>query len=132
MTSQSSTNQEPITALINRCQTELGKSDEEVAQEVGFDRVATFIMIKTGTIKLPVQRVALLASALSVDPAQLLRLLLAEAMPDVLAAIDSLLCPTALTANELKLVQTFRHLANGKDITPVVVDGNAIVALMVA
>lgn len=132
MTSQSSTNQEPITALINRCQTELGKSDEEVAQEVGFDRVATFIMIKTGTIKLPVQKVALLASALSIEPAHLLRQLLAEAMPDVLAAVDSLLCPMSLTQNEVKLIQTFRHLANGKDVTPVVVDGNAVVALMVA
>jgi hypothetical protein len=132
MTSQSNTAHESITTLIIRHQAELGKTDEQVAQEVGFDRVTTFVMIKQGTIKLPVQKVAQFASALSIEPANLLRQLLAEAMPEVLAAVDSMLCPMSLTANEVKLIQTFRHLTNGKDVTPVVVDGNAVVALMVA
>lgn len=132
MTSQLNIAHESITALILRRQDELGKTDEQVAQEVGFDRVTTFVMIKQGTIKLPVQKVAQFASALSIEPANLLRQLLAEVMPDVLAAVDSMLCPVSLTANEVKLIQTFRHLTNGKDVTPVVVEGNAVVALMVA
>jgi hypothetical protein len=132
MTSQLNTALESITTLIIRRQAELGKTDEQVAQEVGFDRLTTFVMIKQGTIKLPVQKIAQFASALSIEPAHLLRQLLAEAMPGVLAAVDSMLCPMSLTANEVKLIQTFRHLTNGKDVTPVVVDGNAVVALMVA
>src|SRR5471030_1981767 len=101
MTSQLNTAHESITTLIIRRQAELGKTDEQVAQEVGFDRVTTFAMIKQGTIKLPVQEVAQFASALSIEPANLLRQLLAEAMPDVLAAVDSMLCPMSLTANEV-------------------------------
>jgi hypothetical protein len=132
MTSQLNTAHESITTLIVRRQTELGKTDEQVAQAVGFDLVTTFVMIKQGTIKLPVQKIAQFASALSIEPANLLRQLLAEAMPEVLAAVDSMLCTMSLTANEVKLIQTFRHLTNGKDVTPVVVDGNAVVALMVA
>lgn len=132
MTANFKNTSESIVDLIARRQVELGKTDEQVARELSFDRVITFTMIKQGTVKLPVQKVAPLAYALSIEPAHLLRQLLAEAMPEVLAAVESILCPMSLTQNEVKLIQTFRHLANGKDVTPVVVDGNAIVALMVA
>jgi hypothetical protein len=53
-------------------------------------------------------------------------------MPDVLAAVESILSPMSLTQNEVKLVQTFRDLCVGNDVSPVVVEGTAIVALMVA
>jgi hypothetical protein len=123
---------ESIIELIARRQSELGKTDEQIAQELGFDRITTFTLIKQGAVKLPVQKVAPLASALSIEPDHLLRQLLTESMPDVLAAVDELLCPMSLTPNERKLIQTFRHLTKGKDVDPVVVKGNAIVALMVA
>jgi hypothetical protein len=132
MTADFNNTSESIIDLIARRQVELSKTDEQVARELSFDRVTVFTMIKQGTVKLPVQKVEALASALSIEPTHLLRQLLAEEMPDVLAAVDSLLCPMPLTQNEVKLIQTFRHLANGKDVTPVVVDGNAVVALIVA
>jgi hypothetical protein len=132
MTADFRNTSESIVELIARRQVELGKTDEQVARELSFDRVTAFTMIKQGTMKLPVQKVAPLASALSIEPAHLLRQLLAEAMPEVLEAVDTMFCPMSLTPNEVKLIQTFRDLANGKDVTPVVVDGNAVVALMVA
>lgn len=93
MSADINTKHESITALIARRQVELGKSDEQIAQEIGLDRVAAFSMIKRGELKLPVQKVAALASALSIEPARLLRQLLAEAMPEVLEAVDALLMP---------------------------------------
>ena len=132
MKADTNTINESIADLIARRQVELGKTDVEIAHELGFDRVTAFKMIKQGKTKLPVQKVAMLASALSIEPAGLLRQLLAEAMPDVLDAIDALLIPTSLTANEIKLVHTFRQLCKGHDVCPVIVEGNAIVALMVA
>lgn len=121
-----------IVDLINRRQLELGKSDEQIAQEAGFERAKTYTMIKHGHAKLPVQKVVTLATVLSIEPASLLRQLLAEAMPEVLSAVDSLLNPLSLTTNEVKLVQTFRELCKGQDVSPIVVEGNAVVALMVA
>jgi hypothetical protein len=132
MTTDFNTAHESIIALITRRQAELGRTDEEITQELGFARVNTFCMIREGAVKLPVSKVAVLASALSIEPAHLLRRLLAEAMPDVLTAVDELLCPMSLTANERKLIQTFRHLSKGNDVNPIVVDSNSIVALMIA
>lgn len=123
---------ESIAALINDRQTELGKTDDQIAQEMGFDRVTAFTMIKQGTVKLPVQKIAALASALSIEPALVLRQLLAETMPDVLAAIDALSPTPALTANETRLVEAYRQLSKGRDVSPLVVDGNSIIALVVA
>lgn len=132
MSAETNTTNESIVDLIARRQVELGKSDEQIAHELGLDRVAAFNLIKQGVVKFPFQKVAVLASALSVEPGGLLRQLLAEAMPDVLEAIDGLLIPSSLTANEIKLVQMFRQLCKGHDVCPVVVDGSAVVALMVA
>ncbi|MYM41942.1 hypothetical protein [Duganella qianjiadongensis] len=123
---------ESIAELIIRRQTELGKSDAQISQALGFERVTTFVMIKQGNTKLPVQKVVALATALSIEPVPLLRQLLAESMPDVLSAVDSLLTPLSLTTNEVKLVHTFRELCKGQDVSPIVVEGNAIVALIVA
>lgn len=121
-----------ISALIAQRQAQLNKTDEQLAQELGFERPNIVAMIKQGAMKLPVQKIEALAAALSLDAPDLLRHMMSEYMPDVLAAVDQMLFPTTLTQNEAKLIQTFRHLTKGKDIDPVVVDGNAIVALMVA
>ncbi|MYM40916.1 hypothetical protein [Duganella qianjiadongensis] len=117
---------ESIAELIIRRQMELGKSDEQISQALGFERVTTFVMIKQGNTKLPVQKVVALATALSIEPAPLLRQLLAESMPDILGAVDKILAPTSFTVNEIKLVQTYRQLCTGRDVNLIFVDSNCI------
>jgi transcriptional regulator with XRE-family HTH domain len=121
-----------LLALITERQTELGITDEQLAVALDYDRPTVVNMIKQGMVKVPVQKITALAGALSLDPAYLLRLHLSECMPEVLAAVDALLIPSMLTANEMELVNSYRHLSKGHDVRPVVVDGNAIIALVVA
>lgn len=121
-----------IAALTARRQTELGITDEQLALALRYERPTVVNMIKQGMIKLPVQKVSALASALSLDPANLLRLHLSESAPEVLAAVDSLLAAPTLTANEKELIESYRRLTRGQDVRPVVVDGNSVVALIVA
>jgi hypothetical protein len=85
---------EPFVSFITRRQADICKTDEQVAIAMGFERLDTFKKIKDGKIMLPVQKVAALASALSVEPAPLLRQLLTEIMPEVLDAVDQLLLPS--------------------------------------
>jgi hypothetical protein len=121
-----------VAALMAERQTELSKNDEQLALELGFDKSSIIAMVKQGAVKLPVQKVSALASALSIDPGHLLRLVLAESMPDVLAAVDALSPSKILTANEIRLVEAYRQLSKGRDVSPLVVDGNSIIALVVA
>lgn len=123
---------ESIIELIARRQVELGKTDEQLAQDLNFEGVSAFNLIKKGVVKLPILKVAPLASAFSIEASHLLRKLLTETMPDVLAAIETMLYPISLTQNEMKLIQTFRYLTKDNDVNPVVVEGNSIVALLVA
>jgi hypothetical protein len=119
-------------ALIVERQADLGITDEQLALALGYDSPTVVNMLKQGMIKMPVQKISALALALSLDPAHLLRLHLSECMPDVLAAVDSLLAAPTLTANEKELIESYRRLTKGQDVRPVVVDGNSVVALIVA
>lgn len=119
-------------ALIATRQKELHKTDEQLAHELGFENSKVITMIKQGTMKLPIKKIPLVASALSIDAAYLLRLVLSENMPDVLSVIDALSTPLVLSADEIKVIQSIRQLSNGQEVCPTVVDGKSIVALLVA
>ena len=131
MTISTQTHALSLFELIAERQVALNKTDEQVALDLGFERSTVFSMIKTGSVKLPVQKIAGLASSLEIDPARLLRLALAESMPEVLTAVDSLLMPGVLTSNELKLVESYRYLSRGRDVTPLVMDEQSTIALIV-
>lgn len=68
-----------------------GKSQMEIAAEVGFPKANVLTMIKKGQTKLPIPRVPAMAKALGVDPARLMRIVLAEYHPDILEAVESTL-----------------------------------------
>lgn len=65
-----------------------GKSQKEIAEEVGFPKANVLTMIKKGQTKLPIPRVPAMAKSLGVDPARLMRIVLAEYHPEILEAIE--------------------------------------------
>jgi hypothetical protein len=78
---------EYIAAQIKVC----GKPQKQIAEEVGFPKANILTMIKQGNTKLPIPRVNALADALEVPRAKLMKMVLSEYMPDVLAAIEDAL-----------------------------------------
>lgn len=70
-----------------------GKSQKQIAEEVGFPRANILTMIKHGTTRVPIRRVPALAKALGVDPAKLMKMVLEEYQPEILRAIEGSLGP---------------------------------------
>jgi hypothetical protein len=105
-----------------------GKSQKQIAEEVGYDKANVVTMMKQGLTKIPITRVGAFARALEVDPAHLLRLVLAEYSPETWAAIEEAINGTVLTRNERRLVEKYRVASGNTDPVPSVrVEGDVTV-----
>jgi transcriptional regulator with XRE-family HTH domain len=93
-----------------------GKTQTQIAEEVGYDKPNVITMIKQGKTKLPINKVGLFAQALGIDPVYLLRATMSEYMPDTWQSIETLFQSTLVTQNELKILKTIREASNGRDI----------------
>lgn len=109
----------------------IDKTHRQIATEIGFARPNVISMFASGTLKLPVKRVAALAKALETDPAHLLRLTLSEYAPEILDAVESVLQRSMLSANELALIDGFREVTGGQDCPSVVVERDGLLELIV-
>lgn len=108
------------------------KTQQEIATQCGFDNPNIITMFKTGMTKLPLNRIEPLANALNIDPVHLLRLVMHEYAPDTWDAIENVMQNTPLTANELELVRAYRRVTGDSDATAMVVDRDAVLAIVVA
>ena len=111
---------------------ESDKTQREIAEECGFDNPNIITMFKSGATKLPLNRIGPLAKAINVDPAHLLRLVMLEYAPDTWGAIETIMQSTVLTANELQLVRAYRQVTGNSDTRAMVVDRDAVLAIVVA
>lgn len=111
---------------------ESDKTQRQVADECGFEHPNIITMFKQGQTKLPINRIGALAKSLDVDPAHLLRLVMLEYIPDVWENIENIMKSTLLTANELELVRAFREVTGDNDAVPVVINRDAVLAIVAA
>ncbi len=111
---------------------ESDKTQREIAQECGFEKPNIITMFKNGSTKVPLNRIGPLAKAIGADPAHLLRLVMQEYLPDTWEAIEDILKSTVLTANELDLVRKFRDVTGDNDAAPLIIDRDALVAIVAA
>lgn len=66
-----------IRTLINASQ----KPDQQIAEEIGYDRGSVIGLVRVGAVKLPLEKVPAFARAMNVDVAELCRLALEEYSP---------------------------------------------------
>lgn len=111
---------------------ESDKTQREIAVECGFEKPNIITMFKNGSTKIPLNRIGPLAKAIGADPAHLLRLVMQQYFPDTWSAVEDIMQSTVLTANELDLVRKFRDLTGDNDAVPVIIDCNALVAIVAA
>ncbi len=93
-----------------------GKSQADIAREVGYERSNVVNMIKQGTLKLPITKVGSFAKALGVDPVHLLRLTMGEYMPETMAAVEEVMGRALLTESELRILEVIRKAAAGREV----------------
>ena len=108
-----------------------GKSQVEIASELGYDKPNIITMFKQGRTRIPLDKVGPLAKALEIDPALLLKKVMGEYMPETLAGLQSVLEGLQLTQNELELIAAYRQMTKGKDVSAVVCDKAVVAVVMV-
>jgi hypothetical protein len=128
-----STPTKPVSVMtrIEERQAALGLSDQELCAAVGFDREIVWTLIRTGSMKLPLNKVPAFAKALALEPGPLLRTAMDESSPGLMQLIRDVFDPLDLTDSEQRLIKHLRHLAGGKPTGPLVLDGKGVIALVV-
>lgn len=111
---------------------ESDKTQRQIAEECGFETPNIITMFKKGTTKVPLNRIGALAKAIGSDPAHLLRLVMNEYIPDTWVEIENIMQSTVLTANELELVRAYRRATGDSDAVPVVINRDAVIAIVAA
>lgn len=95
-----------ITALIQAS----GKSQAQIAEEIGYPKGNIIAMFKMGVTKVPLNKVGPLAKALDTDPADLVRLALATYYPDTYETVKKHL-GELVSKNEVEILRTIREAA---------------------
>ena len=91
------------------------KSQIEIAVEAGFVSQNMVAMLKSGSSKLPLDRVPSLACALECDPAYLLRLTLEQVVGDTAAHALVEIMGTPVSNNELGWLNEIREASDHTD-----------------
>lgn len=100
---------EYVSAQIDIC----GRSQKEIAEEVGFPKANILTMIKHGSTKIPIPRAAALAKAMGVDQTRFVQMVMKEYQPEIWAAIEGSL-GKPLSDDEAELIELLR----AKSTTP--------------
>ncbi len=107
-----------------------GKSQRDIATEIGYENANVITMFKQGLTKVPLTKVGPFARALGVDPVFFLRLVMNEYAPETWTAIESILNDAMLTGNERELINGYRRVTEGTDAYPVICDAKDVIALV--
>lgn len=91
-----------------------GKSQKEIADELGYDKANIITMFKQGLTKLPVYKVKLMAQSLGIDPIRLMNIVMNEYMPEAWAAIQEVI-GIAVTENEREIINELRNITKDSD-----------------
>lgn len=86
----------------------LGKTQKEIADEVGFDKPNVITMIKQGKTKLPMAKIGRMAMALETDPVHLMKLCMSTYHPETWQSIEPYM-ESALTHDEAVLIHAWRR-----------------------
>jgi len=104
--SKASTVAEFLEMQFNLC----GKSQSEIAQEIGFKNANVITMLKQGRTKVPVNRIGALATALEVDPLHLFKMVMQEYQPETWDALEKyVLKQPFVSENELEILKVVRE-----------------------
>lgn len=96
-----------------------GKSQIEVANDLGYENPNVITMFKQGKTKLPIVKVKLLANSLGVDPIFLLKLVMTEYMGDAWEVISDILGGTIITESEERILAIIHQADEGLPVQPV-------------
>jgi transcriptional regulator with XRE-family HTH domain len=92
----------------------MGVSQRDIAAALGYDKPNMISMFKTGTAKVPLEKIPALAAVLKVDAAFLFRMAMNQYWPELGLAIAEIF-GTICTKNEIKILDFIREISKGTD-----------------
>jgi hypothetical protein len=106
----------PVRELLTIHMERHGVKNIELAQKLGYSAPNVIAMLRAGTMKLPMNKIAVTAQALHIDPLYLANCVNAENGFHLEDLIDAISKRTAITLNEEKLIQALRAASGGADL----------------
>lgn len=128
---QSAAADRTIVALIKKHQEHLALTDEDLSKALGYTRTNVIQQIKAGGMLFPISKVLHLAEIFEIDPLDAFRAAIGQ-MPEISAVLEQLYPMSGLTPAEQNLILHLRRIAGDKKSSPIVFDGQAIIALVAA
>tara|TARA_B110000037_G_scaffold212300_1_gene264923 strand:- start:2644 stop:3063 length:420 start_codon:yes stop_codon:yes gene_type:complete len=100
-----------LNAQIDMC----GKSQKEIADELGYTKPNIITMFKQGITKVPVHRAPAIAKAIGVNESKFLRMVMAEYMPEALEAVERHMSGL-LVESEREILSVYREAVGSVEI----------------
>ena len=120
-----------VGGLITAYQAENGVTDDQLALWLQYPKGNVIAMFRAGAMRFPWSKVEALAALIEVDPDHVLELALQEGSPDLLQLIRAMKARYKSTPAEQRLLEYCRTLAGGREVSPFIIDGRSVVALVV-
>jgi len=80
----------PTARLIAEAIDASGKTQREIANKIGFERPNVVSMLKSGEMRMPIERIPAFSKATGIDPHLLTRAAMMEYMPETWSVISSM------------------------------------------
>jgi hypothetical protein len=106
----------PVKTLLKVRMRDLDLTNSDLQRVMGYDRPNVVAMMRSGSMRLPVSKVAEVAKTLQVDPVFLLGKVLAENDAALWDVIASIMGDRLITANEMALITQVREVLDGHDV----------------
>jgi transcriptional regulator len=95
-----------------------GKTQTEIAKELGYEKPNIITMFKQGRTKLPLPKVVPLAKSLGIDPVHMLRIVMAEYSPDTWEVLEEIVGQKLVSTSEQETLKVIREVAGDLEVAP--------------
>lgn len=107
----------PVKDVLKIRMKDLDLKNPQLQKALGYPTPNVIAMMKTGSMRLPSNKVPAAAELLQVDPKFLLAKVIAEKDPELWDVIASLLGDQLITVNEMALINLVRQGLDGHDVS---------------
>ena len=107
---------QPVRQIIKDASQRLGIGSKDLALALGFKTISAVSMLKSGTMKLPMDKVQITAEVLQLDVIYLARCVDHEAGTNLMTILEKIAARSALTESEAWLISRLRETSGSQDV----------------
>jgi hypothetical protein len=130
MTQEDKLTSDPVARFVNEALKRAGTDTRQAARKISRQTGVELEWLLRGMIKLPLESIKPMSTALGADPGELLRAWMDDYLPGLVSALQELGDPPPLSASERRLLQALRAHTEGGKAEPVVCDMRDVLAVV--